>query len=227
MSEKKPEYYLKSSSSLGWGEDNALLDMQRVKLLEKYIEGKKILDVGCGQGIYVDFLVSKGFDGWGVDFVEEFVKRAKKGKKGSFVLGKAEKLPFPDKSFDTVLLFDIVEHADEEKVLKEAKRVARKKILVIVPRQVDYELEKAGVVFRHYIDKSHLKEYAENDFENLAKKTGLKLVHLEKIHSLYNETIFLSLFCSPLFFTKIIRKIVFLILKKRKYFTEFFAVYEI
>lgn len=225
MPKKTKDYYLKKSSFLGWGERNAILDGERIRLIDKFAIGKKVLDVGCGRGLYVDYLVSKGFDAYGLDFVTQFIKEAKKTKKGTFVKGKAEKLPFKDNEFNTVILFNILEHGDDGKLLGEAKRVAKKRILVIVPKEVDRRLEQSGVIFRHYLDKSHLREYQPQDLENLAKNLDLT-TDIQSIHPLYNETIFLSLFSGPIILKKIIRKIVFAVLSKENYPTEYFAVFE-
>lgn len=225
---KDSRYYANHAHKLGWGEDSALLDKQRVKLLEKYIEGEKVLDVGCATGIYTNYLSKKGFKAYGIDFVSEFIVQAqKKFKKAEFKKGSVEKIPFPDKFFDDTYLFDILEHGDDLKILKEAKRVTKKKILVIVPRAVDRELEQAGIVFRHYIDKSHLREYQEEDFNILAEKVKLKLDYLVPIHNLYIDTIFFSLFSGNKVLKKIVRKLVLFLLPAKKYPTEYFAVFSI
>ncbi|MBI4040211.1 class I SAM-dependent methyltransferase [Candidatus Daviesbacteria bacterium] len=221
MPKKNSSYYLKNSSDLGWGENSVQLDKQRVDLLKKFVVGKRVLDVGCGLGVYVDFLTSWGKEAWGVDFVGEFIK---KRDKPNFVRGRAEKLPFKDKEFDTVILFDILEHGDDQKILAEAKRVARSRILIIVPRVVDKNLADSGVVFRHYLDKSHLREYDRVMINSLSSAVKLKLRRLEVIHPLYNATIFLALFEGNIIWRKIIRKIVWSLLPKKAYPTEWFAV---
>lgn len=226
MLKKSPVYYLKSASIFGWGENSASLDRQRVQLLNKFVAGKKVLDIGCGLGLYVDYLVRCGFEATGLDFVSKFVNFAKRAKKGNFIKGEMENLPFKDNEFDTVVLFNILEHGDDRKILEEAKRVAGKRILVIVPKVVDEILSSSGIIFRHYLDKSHLREYQRENLEALAKKTGLKLSHIEAVHPLYNETIFLALFDGALFLKKVIRKAVFFLLPKKIYPTEFFAVFE-
>lgn len=219
---KRANYYLKFSLSLGW-DNNSGLDKERLELIKKFIKGKKILDVGCGFGLYVDYLSRQGFDATGLDFVEEFIKKATL-RRGTFIKGRADKLPFRNNEFDTILLFDILEHGDDIKILEEAKRVSKERILIIVPRKVDYQLEQSGVIFRHYLDKSHIREYEEKDIEKLAKSVNLKLTYIKVVHPLYNETIFLSLFDGPIILKKIIRKIVFLLLPKKIYPTEYFAV---
>lgn len=219
---KRANYYLKSSLSLGW-DNNSGLDKERLELIKKFIKGKKILDVGCGFGLYVDYLSRQGFDATGLDFVEEFIKKATL-RKGTFIKGRADKLPFRNNEFDTILLFDILEHGDDIKILEEAKRVSKGRILIIIPRKVDYQLEQSGVIFRHYLDKSHIREYEEKDIEKLTKSVNLKITYIRAVHPLYNETIFLNLFDGSSLLKKIIRKIVFLFLPKKIYPTEYFAV---
>lgn len=225
MSKDNSNYYRVNASFLGWGIDSSL-DLERVKLLDEFVVGKDVLDVGCGFGHYVDYLCKKGFNAIGVDSEEQFINKAKRKREGVFIKADAEKLPFKNLEFDTVLLFDILEHGDDEKILREAKRVTKERILVIVPAVVDKVLADSGVIFRHYIDKSHLREYQKENLENLAKKLGLNLNFAQKIHPLYNETIFLALFQGPSLIKKIIRKMVFSLLLKKIYHTEYFAVFE-
>ncbi len=223
---KNNRYYAQNAKSLGWGAEIFSLDTERINLIKKFVVGKKVLDVGCGFGIYVDFLSLTGFESTGVDFVSSFIANAKRSKKGYFIKASADNLPFKNEAFDTVLLFDILEHGDDTKLLQEAKRVCKDRVLVIVPMRVDEQLSSSGVIFRHYIDKSHLREYIKDDLEKLAKKCGLKVLYIENIHPLYNETIFLSLFKGPIILKKIVRKIIFFILPKKSYPTELFAVLE-
>lgn len=219
-----PDYYLQTAAKHGWGEKNAALDKERLELLKKFTVGKKTLDIGCGYGLYVDFLASLDFDSFGVDFVDDFIKSAQKNRKGTFIKAEAEKLPFKEDSFDTVTLFDILEHCDDKRVLLEAKRVSSENILIIVPRAVDHTLEKSGVIFKHYLDKSHLREYTREDIRKLAGSVGLKVVFIKPVHRLFNETIFSALFNGPLIFKKMVRKAVLLLLPQKPYPTEIFAV---
>ena len=64
MPKESSNYYVESSYRLGWGEKSQL-DQERLKLLKQFIYGKRILDVGCGFGDYVDFLSSQGFESFG------------------------------------------------------------------------------------------------------------------------------------------------------------------
>jgi SAM-dependent methyltransferase len=74
------------------------------------------LDVGCSDGAFL----SAYQNSVGVD---------RDAQKGS-----AENIPFPDRSFDSVVCLDVLEHCeDQNKALSEMMRVARKRIILSFP----------------------------------------------------------------------------------------------
>lgn len=94
----------------------------------------RILDVGCGTGANLEMLAEFGA-AEGVDISDEALEfcRAKGLKTHK---GLAEKLPFPDESFDIVTALDVVEHLDNDVAgLKEMRRVLKPggQTLIFVP----------------------------------------------------------------------------------------------
>jgi ubiquinone/menaquinone biosynthesis C-methylase UbiE len=89
-----------------------------LKLLEKFTKrSTKILDVGCGTGFLCEILREKFDTVVGVDqYVEGFTKTP-------LIRGNATELPIRDSAFDLVLLLDVLEHVDDERVLSEVRRV--------------------------------------------------------------------------------------------------------
>jgi ubiquinone/menaquinone biosynthesis C-methylase UbiE len=96
--------------------------------------GESILDVGCGPGWMWDHFAEYGpIPGAykGIDYSERFVRVANKRHKGMFELGDCRDLKEPDKSWDVVLLQDVLEHTNGyEKPVIEALRVARKRVII-------------------------------------------------------------------------------------------------
>jgi ubiquinone/menaquinone biosynthesis C-methylase UbiE len=98
------------------------------ELLNYDLTGQKILEIGCGAGTVgsiMDQCYSQ-LDYTPMDFSEKFAKIAKKitGKKP--LIGRITDLPFPDKSFTMIWLFDVLEHIDlseREKGYSEVSRV--------------------------------------------------------------------------------------------------------
>jgi len=69
------------------------------------IKSKKILDLACGQGFFSREIFKQGAEVTGVDISEELIVLARKHSdaKIKFLFANAERLPFPDQSFDTVI----------------------------------------------------------------------------------------------------------------------------
>ncbi len=94
--------------------------------LHKKPEETKVLDFGCGSGIFVDELQKLGFDAHGLDISEEAIKFGKlQGVKNLGVID-AHKIHFPENTFDAVFTLDVLEHLEDEKwALAEIERVLK------------------------------------------------------------------------------------------------------
>lgn len=125
-----------------------------ISFARKYC-GKRILDLGCATGHYILELDKLGFDCVGADVNPEYVEIAR--KRGLEVYLIDQNLPFEDKSFDSVIMFEVLEHlSDINSVLAEARRVARKNIILTVPNCEGYDkLKQYGLAFEHFLDLDH------------------------------------------------------------------------
>ncbi|MCX6133401.1 MAG: class I SAM-dependent methyltransferase [Ignavibacteriales bacterium] len=100
-----------------------------------------VAEVGAGIGTLALRLAKEGFDVTGVDVSSEALKRAGERARLEHLTiqwreGFAESLPFPDKSFDYVTCCHTLEHVkDLAKAVSELKRIARKKVVVLTPKQ--------------------------------------------------------------------------------------------
>jgi tRNA (uracil-5-)-methyltransferase TRM9 len=117
--------------ALPWGKFRTRVSPTVVKFVKK--QKGKILDIGCGSGR--NFIKVKCLEWWGVDFskkmIESSEEEAKQKKmKVNLVKSPAEKLPFEEGFFDSVLCFAVIHCIDSatkrENALKEIFRVLRK-----------------------------------------------------------------------------------------------------
>ncbi len=103
------------------------------RYLGKAPKHTKLLDFGCGSGIFVEELEKAGFDAHGVDISDEAVRfGALQGIKNLSVID-SHKINFGDNTFDVVLSMDVLEHLeDEEWALKEIERILKPNGIFVV-----------------------------------------------------------------------------------------------
>lgn len=91
--------------------------------------GDKVLDVGCAKGFLIKDLLAEGIDAYGIDVSEYAILNCEPEVVGRLHLGSAEKLLFPDRSFDVVLAINSLHNLKRPaliEALKEMKRLARR-----------------------------------------------------------------------------------------------------
>lgn len=86
--------------------------------------GSRVLDVGCAFG-YGTSVLARCYQVEGLDVSESHVRRARRRLPSvRFTLGRADNLPYPDGTFDAVVILDVVEHvAAPSAALSEAARI--------------------------------------------------------------------------------------------------------
>lgn len=100
------------------------------------IQGTTVLEVGCGRG----YLIKKLKDSYKVTVADIAVDERVRTIKGIKIYDAAmEKLPFKDRSFDTVICTHTVEHVLHfHQAISELRRVAKKRLILVIPKQKPY-----------------------------------------------------------------------------------------
>lgn len=118
------------------GTDNSRACIERIT---EEIVGDSVVDVGCGTGALLQRFKAdrpdvKRFTG--VDFV---VDDAASIAGVDYVAARIEDLPFEDGEFDTVVCTHVIEHVlDYRAAMAELRRVARRRLIVVVPAEREY-----------------------------------------------------------------------------------------
>jgi SAM-dependent methyltransferase len=153
----------------------SLLEVDRVVRLS--LEGAEIgsvVDVGTGTGLFAEAFAKVPVERpprvTGVDLRADFLSLARGHAPGvDFREASAEELPFADRSFDLVFLGHVLHEArDPARALAEARRVARRRVVLL---EWPYRREEMGPPLEHRL--------APERIEELAAMAGMRL--LERI----------------------------------------------
>lgn len=91
-------------------------------------KNSKVLEIGCGTGLFTSFVAVTGAQVTAIDLSEELLARARANNKNSnavFTSGDVHKLCFSDNSFDVVFGSSVLHHLDVAKAFTEIFRVLK------------------------------------------------------------------------------------------------------
>ena len=131
----------------------------------------KILEIGCGTGGNLEVLSEWG-KVTGLDVSPKALNFCRKKGFQELILGSAERMNFPDRSFDLIVALDVLEHVEDDKeALKGCWRILERGglFLASVPAYKFLWSEHDEVLghFRRYSSKEFKKKLKEAGFEEI------------------------------------------------------------
>lgn len=168
----------------------------------------RILENGCGVGMYIEHLRPFGGQVFGLEY--DFERAAEAGSRSPNILNAAgEFLPYPADSFDLILSHEVLEHvADDRAAAREMARVLKPggRALIFVPNR-GYPFETHGFYWRgkyhfgnapllNYLPRRwrnrlapHVRVYSAADLRKLFAGLPLKVVESRIIFGAYDNLI--------------------------------------
>lgn len=140
----------------------------------KQLHPKSVLDVGAGEGFMLELFrvnkIAKKLEGLeysdkAINFGKELHPKVKIKK------GDIYKLPYKDNSFDLVMCTEVLEHLENpKKALKELKRVTKKYLLLSVPNEPLFTIQRVirGQNILHLgAHPEHIQHWTPGAFQKL------------------------------------------------------------
>ena len=186
--------------------------MSRFRAVEEVLGSRvkgEILDVGCGTGDLLPFILQKTVRYYGVDISSKMIERARdifaepiKKNLASFHIADCDMLPFNDMKFDLVIAVGLMEYLpDPSMFLNEVSRILVNDgyFLVTVPYKecIDSKIRKGllPIILKLYpiyaklknqslAEMTNIKHYSynENDLDN-----SMKVINFHRVASCYTN----------------------------------------
>ena len=140
----------------------ALLEVQRVTDLSlEGISVGNVLVVGTGSALFAEEFAGRGLEVAGIDPNEIMLEAARKFvPHADFKQGTAEVIPYPDKTFDLVILGHVLHETDEPlKALQETLRVASQRVVVV---EWPYQKEEMGPPLEHRLQPDEVIKWGRD-----------------------------------------------------------------
>jgi ubiquinone/menaquinone biosynthesis C-methylase UbiE len=152
-----------------------LLEVDRVvDLALNGLSPVNMLDIGTGSALFAEAFARQGLEISGIDANSDMVEIATQlVPQGHFKHAEAEKIPYPDRSFDLVFMGLVWHETDDPaKALREALRVCRKRLAILEWQYRDgaagppladrISAQKAGKL----IKRAGIKKYETKSLQN-------------------------------------------------------------
>lgn len=160
---------------------------QRIELSVMTLRGNKkgrLLDVGCGIGIFLEKMRSLGWEVIGVETDEKAVEVARKRFGLNTHQGTLEQMNFPDESMDAIVVHHVIEHVgDPIRTLKECYRILKPlgRLVITTPNMEGLGQRFFKKAYVHLDPPRHLYLFSPHTLQVCAEKAGLQILGLRTI----------------------------------------------
>ena len=157
--------------------------IKKRKRIHQFVKTGKILDIGCGRGLFLDVMRRGGWDTIGTEFNEETASYAINTYGLKILPGDIAQYKLPAESLDAININQVLEHLkNPDKVLEESHRLLRKGgiLIVSVPdlRSPQFAIGKKNWA---YLDLPfHLFHFTEEGLSELLKKNEFRVKHIKR-----------------------------------------------
>ena len=134
---------------------------RRFRMVQRWapLRDQRVLDVGCGLGMYTAAFLHKSPHVFGVEIERERALEAR-GRATGVIQAPGEHLPFTEASFDVVFSHEVLEHVtDDRSCVAEMVRVTKSGGMVILcPGNNDHDNENHGYLISQGFDWGRFEE---------------------------------------------------------------------
>ncbi len=160
-----------------WQKSMGPIFRQSARLIKRFQEKGKLLDVGAGFGFFLAEMRAQGWEVEGVDLSEKGMDYGRKTLGLTMHRGPLEVIGFPENGFDVVTAFYLIEHLPHPRVfLNECFRILRPDGLLLLryPHTTPIKniLKRMDVKNRLYDLPAHLSDFSPGVIQQCLERAG-------------------------------------------------------
>jgi 2-polyprenyl-3-methyl-5-hydroxy-6-metoxy-1,4-benzoquinol methylase len=160
-----------------------LFRLGRKRRIEQYAKKGRILDIGCGRGLFLSLMKRGGWEVAGTEFNEETASYASRAYDLEVKGGDATEWGFPDESFDVITIHHVLEHTrNPEETLAACRRLLKKGglLVVAVPNLSSLQAAVGKGVWFHLDIPYHLYHFSEAGLTELLEKSSFSVRKIKR-----------------------------------------------
>lgn len=183
--------YFKSHSAKDFGYSDYLEDKKgylktfrkKAAIVGKHADGGRCLEVGSAAGFFLEAMRERGFDVHGVE-VSEYAANFSREEFGldSVFNGKLEDADLPEKSFDVVAMWDVIEHlADPIRELQRIRGLMKPDgVMVLQTQNPEHWFAKLlGTKWQHFKQLEHVYHFSPKTITEALNRGGFDVVSVD------------------------------------------------
>ena len=163
----------------------------KLELINKVGNGKKILDYGCGVGDFLEHLQKNGYDVLGME-PNDSARRIAQSKVGIEKVTSTE-LEQNTEKYDVITLWHVLEHIPNlNEIIQQLKNHLSEngRLIIAVPNHQSYDAKYYGKYWAAYDVPRHLWHFSDKSMSNLLSNFGMKI---DKISPMKLDAFYVSL----------------------------------
>lgn len=156
----------------------------RVRLVRRYRQEGRLLELGAGAGYFLSAARQVGFDPVGIELSREIADAARREFGVEIVVGRADELELGHASFDLACAWHVVEHIPNPLAsLRKARAAlrARGELFVEVPNFGSARSRRQGRDWPALQPRYHVGQYTPTALAALLERAGFELLEVKSV----------------------------------------------
>jgi SAM-dependent methyltransferase len=147
---------------------------------------------------------------WAVGCDLNYYDEWKTAGNNNFVVGTAVKLPFCDKSFNSTIAFEVLEHIqDPDQALTEIARCTKEHLILSVPNcDINNNLRKYDLAMAHWTDPTHCNFFTKDSLVGFLSDRNFKVIEITDCYRISPNDYYWDTLKIPHRLTRILKAIV-------------------